>query len=176
MVDDPEPAQAYGVRPISYETAVKLALDRTAQGAIETLWSGALAAVPRGTPDAEKLHDTEGMFFDRRVRHFRASKESAFQAVVRIGGDEGWYTFDWLWQLRGILDRMVGGVGMRRGRRDQRSLQAGDALDFWRVEIGRTERPPATPRRDEGTGPRVAPLRRSRNRKRRERGAADGIF
>ena len=134
VVDDPEPAKAYGVRPISYETAVKLALDRTAQGAIETLWSGALAAVPRGTPDAEKLLDTEGMFFDRRVRHFRAGKENAFQAVVRIGGDEGWYTFDWLWQLRGVLDRMVGGVGMRRGRRDQSSLQAGDALDFWRVE------------------------------------------
>ncbi len=134
VVDHPEAAQAYGVRPISYETAVKLALDRTTQGAIETLWSGALAAVPLGTPDAEKLQDTEGMFFDRRVRHFRASKENAFQAVVRIGGDEGWYTFDWLWQLRGILDRMVGGVGMRRGRRDQRSLQAGDALDFWRVE------------------------------------------
>ena len=134
VVDHPEPAKAYGVRPISYETAVKLALDRTAQGAIETLWSGALAAVPRGTPDAEKLLDTEGMFFDRRVRHFRASKENAFQAVVRIGGDEGWYTFDWLWQLRGILDRMVGGVGMRRGRRDPRSLQVGDALDFWRVE------------------------------------------
>ncbi len=134
IVDDPEPAKAYGVRPISYETAVKLALDRTTQGAVETLWSGALAAVPRGTPDAEKLQDTEGMFFDRRVRHFRASQENAFQAVVRIGGDEGWYTFDWLWQLRGILDRMVGGVGMRRGRRDQNSLQAGDALDFWRVE------------------------------------------
>ena len=134
IVDDPEAAKVYSVRPISYETAVKLALDRTTQGAIETLWSGALAAVPRGTPDAEKLQDTEGMFFDRRVRHFHASRENAFQAVVRIGGDEGWYTFDWLWQLRGILDRMVGGVGMRRGRRDQNSLQAGDALDFWRVE------------------------------------------
>ena len=134
VVDHPEAAKAYGVRPISYETAVKLALDRTAQGAIETLWSGALAAVPRGTPDAEKLRDTEGMFFDRRVRRFQASKENAFQAVVRIGGEEGWYTFDWLWQLRGILDRMVGGVGMRRGRRDQETLQAGDALDFWRVE------------------------------------------
>ncbi len=134
VVDHPEAATAYGVRPISYETAVKLALDRTTQGAIETLWSGALSSVPRGTPDARKLRDTQGMLFDRRVRHVRADRKNAFRAVLRIGGEEGWYTFDWLWQLRGILDRLVGGVGMRRGRRDPEWLQAGDALDFWRVE------------------------------------------
>ena len=139
VVDDLGPAGAYGVRPISYETAVKLALDRTTQGAVETLWSGALAAVPRGTPVSEKLpaarlQDTEGMFCDRRVRRVRASNVTTFRALVRIGGEEGWYTFDWLWQLRGILDRLVGGVGMRRGRRDPDTLQAGDALDFWRVE------------------------------------------
>ena len=134
VVDDPEPAKAYKVRPISYETAVKLALDRTTQGAVETLWSGALAAVPRGTPDSDKLRDTEGMLFDRRTRRFQAGPDNAFRAVVRIGGEEGWYTFDWLWQIRGVLDRLVGGVGMRRGRRDPNTLQAGDALDFWRVE------------------------------------------
>ena len=134
IVDHPEPAKTYKVRPISYETAVKLALDRTTQGAIETLWSGALAAVPRGTPVSDKLQDTEGMLFDRRVQHFRAGSDSAFRAVVRIGGEEGWYTFDWLWQIRGVLDRLVGGVGMRRGRRDANTLQAGDAIDFWRVE------------------------------------------
>lgn len=134
IVDNPDPAKAYKVRPISYETAVKLALDRTTQGAIETLWSGALAAVPRGTPTSDKLQDTEGMLFDRRTRRFRANPASAFQAVVRIGGEEGWYTFDWLWQIRGVLDRLVGGVGMRRGRRNPNTLQAGDALDFWRVE------------------------------------------
>ena len=134
IVDDPEPAKAYKVRPISYETAVKLALDRTTQGAVETLWSGALTAVPHGTPDSDKLQDTEGMLFDRRTRQFSASPENAFRAVVRIGGEEGWYTFDWLWQIRGVLDRLLGGVGMRRGRRDPNTLQAGDALDFWRVE------------------------------------------
>jgi len=134
VVDDPEPAKAYGVRPISYETAVKLALDRTAQGAVETLWSGALAAVPRGTPGPEKLRDTEGMLVDRRTLRVEASPESVFRAVVRIGGEEGWYTFDWLWRLRGLLDRLWGGVGMRRGRRDPEALVPGDALDFWRVE------------------------------------------
>lgn len=134
IVDHPEAATAYGVRPISYETAVKMALDRTDQGAVETLWSGALAAVPRGTPSSEKLRDSEGMLFDKRRHRFHASRENAFRAIVRIGGAEGWYSFDWLWQMRGLLDLVMGGVGMRRGRRDPEGLQAGDALDFWRVE------------------------------------------
>ncbi|MDZ7702965.1 MAG: SDR family oxidoreductase [Trueperaceae bacterium] len=136
IVDNPEPAQQYQVRLISYETAVKLALDRTSQGAVETLWSGALAAVPRGTPSAEKLQvqDTQGMLVDRQVREFEVSPSSAYAAIVRIGGEEGWYTFDWLWQLRGVLDRIWGGIGMRRGRRDPKDLLPGDALDFWRVE------------------------------------------
>lgn len=134
IVDDPEPAKAYGVRPITYETAVKLALDRTNQGAVETLWSGALAAVPRGTPPSERLQDTEGMLFDRRVRRFPTDRQHVFDAIVRIGGEEGWYTFNWLWKLRGLLDRLMGGVGMRRGRRDPKQLMPGDTLDFWRVE------------------------------------------
>ncbi len=134
IVDNPEPAKAYKLRPISYETAVKLALNRASQGAVETLWSGSLSSVPRGTPSQEKLKDAEGMLSDRRSRHFDVSKENAFEAIVNIGGEEGWYTFDWLWQIRGVLDRLWGGVGMRRGRRDPHNLLPGDALDFWRVE------------------------------------------
>ena len=134
IVDNPEPAKAYKVRPISYETAVKLALNRASQGAVETLWSGSLSSVPRGTPSQEKLKDAEGMLSDRRSRHFDVRKENAYEAIVSIGGEEGWYTFDWLWQIRGVLDRLWGGVGMRRGRRDPHNLLPGDALDFWRVE------------------------------------------
>jgi hypothetical protein len=59
---------------------------------------------------------------------------AAFEPVHRIGGRVGWYYANWLWRLRGALDLLVGGAGMRRGRRDPRSLQPGDALDFWRVE------------------------------------------
>ena len=134
IVDDSEPAKKYKVRPISYETAVKLALNRASQGAVETLWSGSLSSVPRGTPRAEKLSDAEGMLSDHRSRTFDVDPDSAFEAIVNIGGEEGWYTFDWLWQIRGVLDRLWGGVGMRRGRRDPHKLLPGDALDFWRVE------------------------------------------
>ena len=113
VVRDPEPARRYGVRPVSYETSVKLALDRTSQGAVETLWSGSLSAVPRGTPSSDKLEDTEGMLVDRRVLRLGAAPESVYAAVARIGGEEGWYAFDWLWELRGILDRIVGGQGKK---------------------------------------------------------------
>jgi hypothetical protein len=58
----------------------------------------------------------------------------AFRPVERIGGDAGWYYADWLWQIRGALDLLVGGAGLRRGRRDPEAVQPGDALDFWRVE------------------------------------------
>ncbi|MEM6428516.1 MAG: SDR family oxidoreductase [Deinococcota bacterium] len=139
IVHHPEPAGAFTVENLSYQRAVELALKRNAQGAVETLWSGSLAAVPRGTPAAQKLEqqrlqDTQGMLIDKRIRQFKIPPEYLFKAVVRIGGDEGWYSFNWLWQIRGLLDRLIGGVGMRRGRRDPNSLLPGDALDFWRVE------------------------------------------
>jgi hypothetical protein len=60
--------------------------------------------------------------------------EKAFVAIERIGGDTGWYYANWLWRIRGVLDLLVGGVGLRRGRRDPEHLRAGDPLDFWRVE------------------------------------------
>ena len=69
VVTDPEPARRYGVEPITYGEAVATALDRTRQGAVATLWSDSLSAVPRGTPPADRLRDTEGMLVDRRSRH-----------------------------------------------------------------------------------------------------------
>jgi uncharacterized protein YbjT (DUF2867 family) len=72
---------------------------------------------------------------DCRSIHVTASPEQAFVPIRRIGGTSGWYYADWLWQLRGWMDRLVGGVGMRRGRRDQDSLCVGDFLDCWRVEV-----------------------------------------
>ena len=134
IVNDPEPAKAFDVAPIRYETAVRLALDRSDQGAVETLWTSAVSAVPRGTPPPRKLEDTQGMLVDKRTLTVAATPEQVFAAVVRLGGEEGWYGLGWLWQLRGLVDQLVGGVGMRRGRRDPETLEPGDALDFWRVE------------------------------------------
>ena len=63
-----------------------------------------------------------------------AFPEIAFRPIRRIGGENGWYFGDWLWQARGFVDLLAGGVGVRRGRRDPESIQVGDVLDFWRVE------------------------------------------
>ena len=74
------------------------------------------------------------LYVDDRVRRVRASADALWQTIEGIGGESGWYSFPLAWELRGLLDRAVGGVGLRRGRRDPRRLQVGDALDFWRVE------------------------------------------
>jgi hypothetical protein len=79
-------------------------------------------------------------FIDSRSREVDVSPEKAFAPIRRIGGETGWYAYDWLWRLRGLLDLLVGGVGVRRGRPSSEHLHVGDALDFWRVEAYEPER------------------------------------
>ena len=74
------------------------------------------------------------MIVERRLRVVRASPADLFRVFSRLGGDKGYLTMDFAWWARGALDRLVGGVGMRRGRRDPDELRPGDAMDFWRVE------------------------------------------
>jgi hypothetical protein len=80
------------------------------------------------------LITSEGMIIERRQRSVTASPEVVYRSFARLGGDRGWLYLDWTWQVRGMIDRLCGGVGMRRGRRDPEELRVGDALDFWRVE------------------------------------------
>jgi uncharacterized protein YbjT (DUF2867 family) len=92
---------------------------------------------PRGVAEAisEALRDRQQVFLtDSRTIHVDTSPARAFAPIRRIGGSAGWYYANWLWRLRGLLDLLIGGVGMRRGRRDPESLQTGDTVDFWRVE------------------------------------------
>ena len=74
------------------------------------------------------------VFRDSRLVSLSSPPESAFEPICRIGGTTGWYYGDWLWRLRGWMDSMVGGIGMRRGRRHPEQIQVGDAVDCWRVE------------------------------------------
>ena len=80
------------------------------------------------------------MILERRRRQITALPEEVYAVFSSLGGDRGWLTYNFAWQLRGDLDRLVGGVGMRRGRRDPRDLRIGDAVDFWRVEAVQTGR------------------------------------
>lgn len=117
------------VRPIDYRTAVRLALERVERVEVETRWSGALGQGPTA-----ELQDSEGLARETRSRLVRAPAEAVFGAFAGVGGDRGWPAWEWAWILRGALDRLVGGPGLRRGRRHPDELLAGEALDFWRVE------------------------------------------
>jgi hypothetical protein len=121
------------IEPINYEESVKLALKRMEEGRIETIWSDALSS-SLGDQGPVRLAHEQGMLIERRHETVNASPDSVFRTFTGIGGERGWPAYTSLWQLRGALDRLVGGVGMRRGRRHPDQLREGDALDFWRVE------------------------------------------
>ena len=124
----------FSVRPTGYDEAVQLALTRMVQDSVETTWASSLSSLTQDQPEADELGSHEGMLLDRRRRRINASPIRVFEVICTLGGEEGWPAGNALWQLRGIMDRMVGGVGMRRGRRHPRELRVGDPLDFWRVE------------------------------------------
>jgi len=123
--------------PVGYDEAVRLALDRYSTIGPETTWFDAYAVrkLPGNFAGTE-----EGMLIDRREIAAQASPSDLFETFIRLGGKEGWLYADWLWELRGVLDRLVGGIGTRRGRRSPDSIRIGDALDFWRVEAYDTDR------------------------------------
>ena len=133
VVRDDRARRAFNVRPMPYEEAVALALQRVATGGVETTWASSLASV--GSDGAEReLAGHEGMLLDRNHMRTTASVDAVFEEVCALGGDSGWPAGNWLWQVRGALDLLSGGVGMRRGRRHPRQLLPGEPLDFWRVE------------------------------------------
>jgi uncharacterized protein YbjT (DUF2867 family) len=121
------------IKPLAYDTAVELAVKRVEANDIETVWSDARAS-SRGDLPPVYLSQEQGMLFERRERLVDAPPATVYQVFAGIGGRRGWPSYNWLWSLRGLLDRAVGGPGMRRGRRHPDELRVGDALDFWRVE------------------------------------------
>lgn len=107
--------------------AIRQALERAERGGTETTWS--MAGPVPGDPD----WSGGTAFVDRREVAVAAPASAAFRAVCRIGGGHGWYAADVLWRIRGAMDRLVGGPGLRRGRRDPETVAWGEPLDFWRV-------------------------------------------
>lgn len=121
------------IHPLDYRTAVQLALAKLEAGAVETAWSDALAS-SLGSVAPVRLTSQEGMIVEQRREASSATPAALFQVFSRLGGARGWLVWNALWRLRGALDRWLGGVGMRRGRRDAQEVRVGDAVDFWRVE------------------------------------------
>lgn len=121
------------VELIGYQQAVTEALSSLEAREVETAWSDALVTT-QGDIAPVRLTTQEGMIIEQRALEIVASPETTFRAFSTLGGEMGWLYANWAWWLRGLIDRLVGGVGFRRGRRDPVSLRVGDAVDFWRVE------------------------------------------
>jgi uncharacterized protein YbjT (DUF2867 family) len=140
VVTNPSPPGFHPSTLLSYREAVRLALRRVQYEGVETRWSDATAR-----PAAPMPHDPawsgEKMYIDRKIAESTASADDLLWAVTRVGGDVGYYALNWSWTVRGWLDQLVGGVGVRRGRRHPEDLRLGEALDFFRVvEIDRVHR------------------------------------
>jgi len=119
--------------PADYFTAVRLALEKINAGLVETSWADKLTS----ELDEDKAFDStvrEGMMVERRQKVVDAPADVVYRVVTGVGGSRGWPAYNRLWRLRGRMDRWVGGVGFRRGRRHPDDLRVGDVLDFWRVE------------------------------------------
>lgn len=121
------------IKLFDYQGAVELALARLNSGEVETMWSDALMTTQGDVPPVV-LSTLEGLILEHRQLQVPAPVSTVYRSFVGLGGMRGWLYMNWIWHLRGLLDRLVGGVGMRRGRRDPDNLRVGEALDFWRVE------------------------------------------
>ncbi len=119
------------IRPMGFDEAVGRALDRYSTVGPETTW---FDAFDLRTIAGDFTGVKEGMLIDRRERVTSAAPERVAAVFSSLGGRRGWLAADALWRIRGWLDRLVGGVGLRRGRRSATDLRVGDAIDFWRVE------------------------------------------
>jgi uncharacterized protein YbjT (DUF2867 family) len=121
------------IKPIDFPTAVHLALGRIQRDNVETSWSDALVTVA-GDIKPYQFVVEEGMYVETRQQLLDLSPQDVFRSYTGIGGERGWLYMDWSWALRGWMDKAVGGVGLRRGRRHPDDIRAGESLDFWRVE------------------------------------------
>jgi len=120
---------------LTVSQAIELALTRVAENHVDTRWSDAsFPMAPWQKAQSDPDWAGELMLKDHREIESDVAIEKIWEQIEGIGGERGWFGSGWLWYLRGLIDRMVGGVGLRRGRRDPLHLRVGDTVDFWRVE------------------------------------------
>ncbi|MBD3265565.1 DUF2867 domain-containing protein [bacterium] len=132
VVQDDQARKDFAIQPQGLKDAVAAALRNEDHEIAETRWSDAISS-------SGDIHQQPNLRFrsriiDSRVIEVEYPPEQAFQPIRRIGGRTGWYYGNWLWKLRAWTDLLVGGIGIRRGRRDPETVHIGDTLDWWRVE------------------------------------------
>ena len=122
------------IKLISYKDAVKMAFEKIESNSVPSSWKDSL--VSSSGENSLKSHldvPTHGCFFDRREKEIFSDVNNVVENIWSIGGERGWYYGNSLWHLRGFIDKLVGGVGLRRGRTNSNSINLGDTIDFWRV-------------------------------------------
>jgi uncharacterized protein YbjT (DUF2867 family) len=120
---------------LGIDDALRLALSRVREASVETRWStAAWPGAPSDPMPTDPSWSGGSMYVDERQARVDTDASTLWKVIEGIGGENGWYSFPLAWSVRGLLDRLVGGVGLRRGRRDPRRLRVGETLDWWRVE------------------------------------------
>lgn len=138
VVRDDSALRVFDIRPRGFRQAIERALAKEDREFAETRWSDAFSSAV-----FKKKQDAVGFgrrFVDSRTSYISCSPDQAFRQIEQVGGATGWYFGNWLWKIRGLLDLAVGGVGMRRGRRDPAHVHPGDTIDCWRVEAVEADR------------------------------------
>ena len=124
------------VEPIPYKEAVKMAFQKIEQNNVISSWKDSLASSYGDKSLLENIHvPINGVFTDKREKEIKEDPDEVFKNILAVGGKKGWYYGNWMWKVRGFLDQVVGGVGLRRGRTNADSVNTGDSLDFWRVLV-----------------------------------------
>lgn len=117
------------INPLPYIQSVETAISHVLEGKTATRWSGTL-----GGESSYSISEQQGLIRERRSIYVDSPPEAVFNAFTGLGGDRGWLVWEWAWRLRGFMDKIAGGPGLRRGRRHPTELLAGETVDFWRVE------------------------------------------
>jgi hypothetical protein len=128
------------IKILHYHEALQMAFDKISQKKVVSSWKDAISPDTMNHNFLDFGHIPEhGVMTDKRVVEFERNRSEVIENLWHIGGERGWYFGNWMWRMRGVMDKMVGGVGLRRGRRSEVDLKPGDALDFWRVLIADKE-------------------------------------
>jgi uncharacterized protein YbjT (DUF2867 family) len=126
--------QRLGIEPLSYKEAVELAFQKIEQNSVASSWKDSFVSSYKQSALRDHLQvPVNGCLTDERVVPITGDVERVVDSIWSIGGGRGWYYANWLWSIRGVMDKMAGGVGLRRGRTNAKTINAGDTLDFWRV-------------------------------------------
>lgn len=124
------------IKPISYKEAITMAFQKIEHNSVESSWKDSL--VSSSVENSLQKHleiPIHGCYFDKREIEILSDVNNVLENIWSIGGKRGWYYGDWLWHLRGFVDKLFGGVGLRRGRTNSKTINSGDTLDFWRVIV-----------------------------------------